>query len=647
MKRRTFGRASWPVYAGLIGLLWLITWLYGRSVGFGLFWDDPLWFGRVVGRNVGELIRPNPTFQFYRPGVLLYNSLFLRADNTLNAPLLHLWQIAWHWLDICLVYALSRRLGFLRSPALAVSALFALNPFWQQAVAWAAPQQPLALCLQNGAWLAYLLAFRHLARPRTSGGSWRWLAVSYTLYFLALTVQESAIPLSLLPLLFGWLLWPAQRRVWLPAALGYLGLAAAAGLIWLWAPRLGGVVGLYAQPPVLAYLLQGLTYPAWGNVWGYSAEWSTRVGLVIRLSVLELGLLLALVARLGQARRMAPGLVWACLGLFPFAVGLNYEYVSLAARSLTYAAPGMAWLGVGALWGLRRPFRLALLTLILWQSATLVAPQQHLFADGASHLQTLVTTMAAEMEAGHTRLLFVNTPDRFRWNRPPYPLGYWGLPLAPAAVDLGDFAALTTGRRPQTLSYALPWIDQAARQSGPYAIDLRGVILSPAELAQAARGVDAVYLSQYVAAGNWRLLRAGRLLPVSQAACGLAWFATAACLEAAQVSRQGQRVTVTLIWRGGDSAESHNTIFLHYGLPGQPPLTQADGNAWRDMLPMMDWPPDALIEDERTLDLPPGDDSLLTVGVYNWVTGERLPIYTPDGAPWPTELVQLTLPPAP
>lgn len=647
MNRRTFGRASWPIYAGLIGLLWLITWLYGRSVGFGLFWDDPLWFGRVVGRSVGELIRPNPTFQFYRPGVLLYNRLFLRADNTLNAPLLHLWQIAWHWLDICLVYALSRRLGFLRSPALAVSALFALNPFWQQAVAWAAPQQPLALCLQNGAWLAYLLAFRHLASARPSGGSWRWLAVSYTLYFLALTVQESAIPLGLLPLLFGWLLWPAQRRVWLPAALGYLGLAAAAGLVWLWVPRLGGVVGLYTQPSVLAYLLQGLTYPAWGNVWGYSAEWSAPVGLISALSLALLGALLILARRLRQARRAALGLAWACLGLLPFAVGLNYEYMSLAARALTYAAPGIAWLCVCVLWGLPRPPRLLLLALILGQSAVLAAQQQTLFVQGAGHLRAMVTAMDAETAAGRSRLLFVNAPDRFRWRRPLYPVGYWGLPLAPVAVDLGDYAALAVGRRPQTLSYALPWIDQAARQAGPYAIDLRGVIVSASELVQAARGVDAVYLSRYAVTGAWRLERAGRLLLPDGVACGVAWFGTAACLDAAQVHRQGQRVTVTLVWRGGDSAESHDTIFLHYGLPGHPPLTQADGNAWRDMLPMTDWPPDARIEDERTLDLPPGDDSPLTVGVYNWVTGERLPIYTPDGAPWPTELVQLNLPPAP
>lgn len=430
MSPATWWRWRWFRYGGIMALFWLVTWLYGRSVGFGLLWDDPLWFGRMIDKSFGQLLQADPTFQFYRPGAFL--------------------------------------------------ALLALA---------------------------------------------------------------------------------AARRRGQPAAVG---------------------------------------------------------------------------------------LLWALPGLLPFAIGLNYEYVSLAPRALYYAAPGVAWLLVSALWGWGRSGYL-LLALAVGQSALLTARQQTLFAVGAQHMHAIVATAKTELAAGRDKLLYINVPDRFRWRRPPFPLGYWGLPLAPVAADLGDFVALADGQHPQTGSYALPWIDQAARDAGPFVIDMRGAILTPQELAQAAQEVDALYLAHYAAEGRWDLSRAGQWLPSDSPAapCGLAWFGAAACLEAAQMRWQGDALLVTLVWRAGDSAEPHDTIFLHYGYPNQPPLVQSDGDAWQDTLPLIAWPPIGWIVDERRLILPAGTQGALSVGVYDWATGVRLRIYTPNGAPWPTELVQLDLPPIP
>lgn len=651
MGRITLWRTRWFRLGGIILLLWLTTGLYGRSVGFGLLWDDPLWFGRVIGQSFSQMFQGDPTFQFYRPGAFLYNSLFLRADNTLNDPLLHLGQIAWHWLNISLIYTLVRRLRLAHGPALMVSALFALNPFSQQAVAWAAPQQPLALALQNGAWLTFLLAFRGLGQLSPGlrrGASAGWLAASYGMFTVALTIQESAIPLSIVPMLFGWFMW-RERRDWLPAALGYLGLAIGYSWLWMQAPHLAGYVGLYGDRRALAYLLQGLTYPLWGHVWGYSADWSSRADLILALSGLAIAALLALAAARRRGQQAALGLLWALPGLAPFAIGLNYEYVSLAPRALYYAAPGVACMGVSALWGWKRGGGSLLLILCLVQSALLTARQQTLFSAGAHHLHAIVAAAQVEMEAGRDSLLFLNVPDRFRWRRPPFPLGYWGLPLAPVAADLGDFVALADGRHPQTLSLALPWIDEAERDAGPFVIDMRGAIVTPQALAQAAQEVDVVYLSHYTAVGRWELSRAGQWLSAGAdgAACGLAWFGSAACLEAAETRWQAGTLWVRLVWRAGDSAEPHDTIFLHYGQPDQPPLAQSDGDVWQNTLPLVAWPRAGRLVDERRLTPPPGAQGLLSVGVYDWVTGLRLPIYTPAGAPWPTELVQLALPPEP
>jgi len=72
----------------MAGLLLVVVWLYTPTLAFGFFWDDPLWFGRIVGKSLGELIQPTPDYQFYRPGVMLYYRLFMRNDNTFAAPLL-------------------------------------------------------------------------------------------------------------------------------------------------------------------------------------------------------------------------------------------------------------------------------------------------------------------------------------------------------------------------------------------------------------------------------------------------------------------------------------------------------------------------------------------------------------------------------
>jgi len=53
----------------MASLLLVVVWLYAPTLGFGFFWDDPLWFSRIVGKSLGELIQPTPDYQFYRSGL--------------------------------------------------------------------------------------------------------------------------------------------------------------------------------------------------------------------------------------------------------------------------------------------------------------------------------------------------------------------------------------------------------------------------------------------------------------------------------------------------------------------------------------------------------------------------------------------------
>ena len=643
----------------MLALLLVTTWLYAHALGFGLIWDDPLWYGRVVGPSVGELVKPMPDYHFYRPALVLYNRLFLGPDDTLAVPLLHAAQIGFHLLNVALAYALSRRLGLGGWTAVAVAGLVAWYPFSYQAVAWAAPAQPMAAALQTGAFLAYLEACRKQAGHRLAAG------LSLLLFLAAIAVQEGAAALAILPLLAEWVI---RRRNtsgtgwWL--ALAYPLIAAGFGLLWLLLPRQTGYTRLAFETPVVSYLLQGFIFPLLGRPGGYGPDQTFAPWALLALAVLTLGVLLVTARRAGRGRQALFGLAWALLGIAPTVAGLRYSYVRLASRLLYYSGPGVALLWACALLPesetgffpkssetrffpknlvsfprLRRTAGTVLLCLIALQSSLLLTGFQRLYAAGTTHLAELSQTA----QAGEARLLFINFPDRYAPKRPPYPLGYWGVTLAPVSVELGAFPAVTTGLHPETISRSLPWIDAEDREIGPYQIDMRGVITPPDELYQLAHQVDGVYLSRHHADGTFALQWAGAVAPGPSApaldpasVCRLAIFGETLCLQAAQVDLRSGQLALTLTWLSLSPAQPHDTIFAHLGLVDQPPIAQADGDAWLGMLPLAVWQPGDTIREQRIL--PFTEETLperysLMIGVYNRLTGERLPATTPEGEP--------------
>jgi len=630
----------------MLALLLVTAWLYADALGFGFIWDDPICplLGGMIGKPAGTLIKPIPDFQFYRPGTLLYHRLFLTSDNTFAVPLLHAAQIGWHLLNVALVYALSRRLRLGGWTALAIGGMVAWYPFSHQAVAWAASQQPLVAVLQNVAWLAYLEARRRQTGYRVAAG------LSLSLFLIALTVQESTVALSGVPLLMEWMLrrrdtGGVNRRF----ALAYPLIAAGFGLLWLLLPRLTGYTRPAFETPVILYLLQGFIFPLLGRPGGYGAEQTIAPWVLLMLAVLTTGGLLVAARRAGRGRQALFGLAWALLGITPTAAGLRYSYVSLGSRLLYYSSPGVALMWACALLpGLKVSFHrirrvggAVLLCLIALQSTLLLAGFQRLYAAGTAHLNELIET--AQTEDAH--LLFVNFPDRYAPKRPPYPLGYWGVTLAPVSVDLGAFPAIVAGQHPRTVSRSMPWIDAEARDAGPYQIDMRGVITPPDELYRLAHGMDAVYLSHHYPNGTFELQWAGAVTSTpSTSDCRLAVFGQILCLQEAQVDLQPGQVSLTLTWLSLSAAQPHDTIFAHLGLVGQPPIAQADGDAWLGMLRLAVWQIGDTIREQRFILLPEGTSSdryEIRVGVYNRVTGERLLATTPQGEPLPDNAVTI------
>ncbi len=614
--------------------LFLLTiWHYQAATHFGFWWDDPVWYSHMRGRIWWELLRPIPEFQYYRPASMLYVSFFLRDDGTYDAFALHWLQIGWHLLQVALSYAIARLLKLRPSPAFFVALLVALFPFSYQATAWAAPQQPMAAAFQGTAWLFFLLG----ARGQRRG----WYAASLLLFFLAMMLQESSVAVAFVPLLLwvvvkldglavsevwrngrSWLRNPVQTGwVW-PLLYPLVALLFVAG--WSQVPRQEGITGLIFEGKTAVYLLQSLAYPVLARLNGYAPDHQVTSVVVLVVVLMTSVVLLWLAARQKRLALALAGLGWAVMSLLPAIVGLRFSYVSLASRLLHIAAPGIVLLWVSALWGRNGRSWLAWLGRLLLvgmalQSSLLLRQFEPLYAVGTQHLQETITTLAAS----NGRLLFINYPDRYAPKRPPFPLGYWGMTLAPVVVDLDDFLPLVTTATAESASYSMPWVDQM-RQAEVYDVDLRGVIIQPSELARLALEYDGVYLTRYGVDGRFQLQAVGRLTPLRSQDC-VAVFEDTICLQEVGLRSGPDQLEVRLTWYTAAPLPPEYTVFVHLGQAGVPPVAQADGDTWLGMLPLADWPVNTAVIDLRTLHRPASSEPLqIRIGVYNRVSGERV-----------------------
>jgi hypothetical protein len=195
---------------------------------------------------------------------------------------------------------------------------------------------------------------------------------------------------------------------------------------------------------------------------------------------------------------------------------------------------------------------------------------------------------------------------------------------------MDDFPPIINGRAAASLSRSMPWIDQDARLNGPYQVDMRGVIIQPQELYMLAAEQDALYLSRYLPDGRFQMQMGGWLQSGLAQACPLARFGADVCLHSVHILETETTYEVQSSWSTQATLPPQMTIFVHLGQPGQPPLAQADGDTWREMLPLSTWQPGDLIHDVRSLprlslDEAPENSLEIRIGVYNRLDGRRLP----------------------
>ncbi len=112
-------------------------------------------------------------------------------------------------------------------------------------------------------------------------------------------------------------------------------------------------------------------------------------------------------------------------------------------------------------------------------------------------------------------------------------------------------------------------------------------------------------------------------------------------LDASPVE-SGEPMRLTLYWQGLAEIDQEYTVFVHLLDAAGQLVAQWDAMPRDDALPTTYWLPGRVIDDPHLLALPqdiaPGKYQL-AVGLYDWATGERLPIQRLDGEALPNSVL--------
>lgn len=598
-----------------LGLAALVLLLYAPSIDFGLIWDDPSWYAQGEGRTLWQLFSSLDTYQFYRPVAIWLNRQLVAPSGLVAVQTAHLIQVLAHLLTALAVAPLLRAFKFERRHAQLAALIFALYPLSYQAVAWQAPHQPsatLAVCV------ALLCAVRYTQRRRTFH-----LMASLAAYAFALLFQESALPFVAI---FFWLAFfntpiraALQRHNFWP--LLHLALALIFFAIWLNVPRESGVTGRGLDARVLAYGLQGAAF-------ALAAPLSPPLGgltantLIAVFAAVWLALTLGLWA--WQSRHTALlSALWLIAGLLPMMIGLSWSYTRIGSRLLYPAA-----LGVAALWGgwaaqmfassaWRRLIGLAAVTGVVGVSIGQWSAFQQLYLQGTRLLDETIEALSQQPDRS---ILLINYPDRLWVWPPPYPLGEWGLILAPVVQNVSDYAMAEAGRSAETVSLSAFRVGADDRSAYPYDVFMRGEDTPPATLAQVASQTDRVWITDYAPDGELSLRDVGSIRPATASAYR-AQFGSAAQLVEAQIIDEA---TIELTWQATSPLRESDTIFVHLWRDGAF-VAAFDGDSLGGLIPPANWPLNTEVVDVRSIatgNLLPGQYEV-RVGVYNRGDGVR------------------------
>ncbi len=621
-----------------------IALLYWPSLSLPLSFDDA-WSVRLVRDfTFVDLFTRTQNFGYYRPIYLAYYKLSALAGA--HGPLLlHALCIAAHAANaLLLLKFIPATLGG-RTVGLAFSAafLFALNPFAVQAVALPAGlNHLLALLFIQLAVLAYDRARQPVHAYRRTA----WWVGCLGLCVLAFLSNE--IGLSVVSFVLAYEAarleqahrWPlAAARAW-----PVIGLAAGYVMVYALIPKGAAPEFVFSVEGVLMralIALQTLTYPLTLLV--------APLQLSAEASVLLANVLLA-VACLFALRNQESGALLAGALIFAASVALPVlrlatGYVQNAPRVFYVSSVGtaMLWAWLACALAAQLPRSIARAATAAAIAAISMAGAWHVrehqsFLARASEPVSAIARAGAALAPDET-LLAINTPE---WIAPPqrrFPMFYEGAIVLADYVDGSDLVLANAGliRRVQLAQLALPHDPTRL-----YAFQPFGEPLDLAQLHNASRVLQTHYLPDGPRT-TW--LGGTTLQRHSQVEVS---FAGGLALVRRHIQPCREGWVASLQWRGAPSARALTptlSAFVQVLDANGAKLTQNDGAPLDGLLPFAQLPHDRDIVDRRMLIAPGAVGATLHTGLYDYVTGERLPATDARGARLDGDALALTLPP--
>jgi len=606
----------------LVGLL-----VYGPVLDFTFFWEDPLDIGQVDEHSFGDLYRVATSNLYYRPLFLSIVKLFGGPDPAYEALPFYVLNVVTRIGAAVLLYGAVTRWFQVRLAGFLSALLFLLCPVSFESTARAvSAHQPLLLLVLGSLWI-YTVG-RENEQQRIS-------ALAMVPAVLALLIHENGVLLPLLILALEAYLWLEGRvSSFSPLAFSFLLPALIYSAIWLSIPKADGSMFRWGSlVDKVLYVSQSFTFPvarliAQTGGWGLTPRAQASLAIAFSLTVF--------MSCYGRKRwsRLLLLLAWWLIASSLLWIGLSMSYLETGSRLLYFPSfvGAVAWGSIVAVDEPRWTVVLKVLVVIavLGQSWMTVAGLVQLY-DAGSDLMSQIESAAGS----NRRTLFVNVPDRFQYRAHTYPIGFWGMMLAPVSQDLSDFVRLRSGAEVETVSLSDFILLAGSVPQTPYEVNTRGSDAHATErLYEAALWADETYLTRYHPDGSLELRAVGNVQPERTTTGSLGRYGTVAQLLSAGVQVRERRILVDLRWLPLESAQPTDTVFVHLVDSTGAIVAQADGDSLGHLLAPSAWRPGEEILDRRYVLLaeavPPGVYHV-RVGMYNLADGSRYTAHASAG----------------
>jgi hypothetical protein len=614
-------RDFWLDFAIVGALFGVVLVLYAASLRFPFVWFDADDLVRSVRYSPAEILAGMPRYPYYRPLIFLFWKLILTTWGPNSAPIFHAYLVGAHFFCAVLLFKFVSNLARNRTIAAAAALLFATYPFSYQAITWSTAQShPTNLALVLVSAILY-----QRARERDHHQRRLYFAAAVCL-IIAMLVHESAYVGALLILGTELYLF-LERRVSRLSVWPALYFVLTIGIYFIYRTvSKSAPAETTLQFETGLYLLQGLIYP----VAMLFARACTALGCDSAPWLLPAGVLLIVIFillwRSGRTLLLGLfGLIWFGLEIMPVWAGRDYVYIHYAPRLLYSAAAGAA-VALAALLGRRsRGWQRIVMLCVL----AIIALQGFLFVKGRDDLHATAFRLTDEANQAlfaprQGQAVFVNVPELYTYRAQEFPLGWYGVMVAPwhnrlgAATDLRAIEAewvVDPGQAQQVTDRARP------------EVGFHGQVLSPDQLQTTILSATQVFRVE-VPQSDLQLFQIGQIErnatpPTSTMA---SWSGNVRLISATVDTKAGVPV-LNLNWFIGGPIDPGVTVFVHVLNEAGQVVAQADGDLVGGYVPIGLWSPNDRVQERRPLlalsDLLPGQYHIV-LGLYNRITQQRL-----------------------